>query len=143
MRTPLPSKNKQRKLAFKPSKQFAIEIYELLNIHIFDGVLVTPSINFRSIRSFGVCHCYTEEESEKRFCKIKLTRGFHCVQWFVMILAHEMVHQHEWLIDGVDDEAIMNHESTFEKFTEKMEAFGIPLRITYDSKLWLQTQMDF
>ena len=142
MQTPLPSKRVQRKKKYHPSKEEVTDVYQLLNTHIFDGKLKHPSINLRNLNVWGMCIGFTEPT---HYTKIKLNYRFFCVQWMVMILAHEMCHQYQWDVHGPERiEAkripLLSHGPTFFAFKKKLAKFGIPLRAVYDETKWIKLQ---
>jgi len=96
METPLPSKRKQKKLVFKPTRELAYEVYTALNHIVFNNTLnQNPQILYRSlVRYWGQCVQY--DCNDTLSCKILLDRRFYCAQWFTTILAHEMCHAYEW-----------------------------------------------
>jgi hypothetical protein len=142
MQTPLPSKNQQRKLKFRPTKDQIKEIFALLNEHVFEGKLKQPSINLRSMEYLGLCTGYDDPDHH---VKIRLTNGFFCIQWFIMILAHEMAHQYQWVIHGPRRVAqkriaLLSHGKSFFEFREQLTALGIPLKSEYSTYKWMKHQ---
>jgi len=142
MQTPLPSKRLQRKEKFRPTKDQIHETYDLLNAHIFEGKLIQPSINRRSMAEFGMCIGWSEP---RHFSKILLNRQFFCVQWFVTILAHEMSHQYQWDIQGAvrllkNKGPLLSHGPSFYRYAKPMARCGIPLKPEYSPTKWFRTQ---
>ena len=142
MQTPLPSKNQQRKLKFRPTKVQIKEVYALLNEHVFEGKLTQPSINLRSMEFLGLCTGYDDPDHH---VKIRRANGCLCIQWFIIILAHEMAHQYQWVIHGprrVSEKRkpLLSHGGSFFEFKSKMAEFGIPLKSEYHTEKWIKHQ---
>lgn len=142
MQTPLLSKNKQRKMPFKPSKEVIYQIFDLLNENIYHGHLTRPAINLRSLTVWGLC---TGFDIPHHYCKIKLHKKWFCVQWMITILAHEMAHQYQWEIHGPirasqKQMPLLSHGPTFFEFRAALAEYGIPLKATYCDKKWFKNQ---
>ena len=63
----------------------------------------------------------------------------------VIVLAHEMSHQYQWLVRGAvrrskNREPIMSHGPSFFEFKKKMAEYGIPLKDCYCDIKWFKTQ---
>ena len=142
MQKPLPSLTEQRKLIYRPDLSDASYAYNLLNNVIFDGKLVKPKIEIKRLRScWGQCVGELTEEDSPYCSKIQLSNRFYNVQWFITILAHEMVHQWQWDIDGVKRfneglEPLMSHGPSFYAHKEKMAQLGISLKRWHRTKRW-------
>jgi hypothetical protein len=141
---PLPSKRFQRKRLYRPSKEELCEAFDILNEHLFDNVLKRPSILVRSMPYWGLCLGYDDDEPPYRV-KIRLSTDLFCHRWMVLILAHEMAHQHQWEIHGpkrksMKREPLLSHGPSFFEFKAKFLEYGIPLKIMYDAKKWLKHQ---
>jgi hypothetical protein len=142
MKIPLPSKRYQRKKKYQPKIEDVHQAYDLLNTHIFDGKLKHPSINLRNLNVWGMCIGFSEP---KHYTKIKLNYRFFCIQWMIMILAHEMCHQYQWSVLGADRitsgrAPLLSHGPSFFIFRKKLASFGIPLKTTYDEIKWIKRQ---
>jgi hypothetical protein len=142
LNTPLPSKRVQRRASYRPTKEQMHLIFDILNDVLFEGKLARPSIQQRSIKVWGLCSVY---DDPKLFSRIKISNECFCVQWFTLILAHEMVHQYQWEIDGPEvtksgREIMVDHNESFFKFTDKFNEHGIPLREAYSKHLWFKHQ---
>jgi len=142
--TPLPSKTVQRRLSYVPTKEFTSHVFDLLNECVFGGHLTRPCINFRSLlpKHWGLCIGFDEDNL---YCKLRLNRGFYCVQWFVIVLAHEMAHQHQWVVQGPHrrthkKEPLLSHGKTFYLYKNKLAEIGIPLKVYYDDVKWFKYQ---
>lgn len=142
IQTPLPSKNFQRKRRYRPTRDEIHDTYDLINRYVFDSKLVRPSINLRTMNVWGLCTGY---EDPVHRAKIKLSNDFFCLQWMVLILAHEMAHQYQWEVHGprrVKEKrvALLSHGPSFYEFKPKMSENGIPLRIVYSTEKWFKYQ---
>ncbi len=145
MQTPLPSKTRQKKCLYQPSKADAIRIYRILNKYIVDNSLTEPSIAIRVIKYWGLCLGYSDDDNGNLHCKIKLYYRYPCVQFFTAILAHEMAHQHQWEIHGPHRQLhkktpLLSHGPSFYTHRVRLAEYGIPLRRAYGLKDWLRTQ---
>jgi hypothetical protein len=134
--TPLPSKRVQRRANYRPTKEQMSLIYDILNDCLFEGKLKKPTIHVRSIKVWGLCSVYDDPSI---YSVIRISKECFCLQWFVLILAHEMVHQHQWEIDGPEvakagGEILVDHSASFFKFTEKFKEHGIALSEAYSKK---------
>jgi hypothetical protein len=143
MSTPLPSKRVQKRGNYRPTRQQITDIYNALNIEVFNGQLVRPSISIRSFpKEWGWC---VIPDDELMRVKLRLDKTIYCIQWFVVILAHEMAHQYQWQVHGPvlksnNQEPMLDHGETFFTFKDKMAEFNIPLLEMYDHKKWFKHQ---
>ena len=141
MATPLPSIQTQHRGKFRPSKVEIAHIFNLLNTYIFGGKLAYPSIKIRGIeQEWGWCAI-----SPSGKVKITIAKQLSCVQWFTLILAHEMVHQYQWEVDGPkrtaqNKEPLLNHGPSFFVFRDKLAKYGIPLRKAHCHEKWVKHQ---
>ena len=137
MTAPLPSKNKQRKLVFRPTRELANQTYAALNNIIFDNKLnPNPTILFRSFpKQWGWCHQHTDDK-DAHYCKIRLIRRFYCSQWFTTVLAHEMCHVYEWEVLRIE----ATHAAEFFMFKDALRSIGIPLEEAYCTQRWFKYQ---
>lgn len=144
---PLPSVSKQKKFAFRPKLSDAQYVYSQINEHVFDNQLKMPTIKIapRCRKYWGICIGETKVQDSGSYCKIKLMDKWYCVQWFVTIVAHEMVHQYQWDIDGPLREAdgkdwLMSHGPSFFKFKKRLKEQGIPLKTAHRMRKWFKHQ---
>jgi hypothetical protein len=68
------------------------------------------------------------------------------MQWFVMILAHEMAHQYQWEFHSIERlknnrAVLLSHGKTFFEYKNKMAEFDIPLKSTYNHIKWFKHQI--
>lgn len=142
LNTPLPSKRVQRRANFRPSKEQKDVVFKVLNSALFDGKLSKPVILMRTMRYWGLCTVY---DDPKLWSKIKISNQCFCLQWFTLILAHEMVHQYQWEIDGPEiaknkGEVFIDHNETFFKFKDRFADHGLLLAEEYSREKWLKHQ---
>lgn len=107
--------------------------WNLLNNALFDGKLITPrKIIVRGFRdSYGLCY----PMKTRGDVKIGINSEFYDRKTFLMILAHEMVHQWQWTFDesitleNFDDQC---HGKTFWQWKNILKrVFNIPLAEKY------------
>ena len=109
---------------FKPTIQDCREIFNNINRQVFNGELKMP--NFRLVYSkeyWGECIGNIDDNSK---CTIKINKSFLSRRLFINTLAHEMVHQWEWLTN--ED---MTHGRQFFQWRKEMEKYGIILSRSY------------
>lgn len=137
MKTPLPTITEQKQKLFRPNRREINEIYNLLNRYIFKNQLIRPPMyvgQWKNIWGMCVGGYYPTKRGTK--CWIKLSDKYYCVQWFVIILAHEMVHQYEWDIQN----KIMTHRQSFFQWREEFNYYGLPLKSWYCPISWFKYQ---
>lgn len=136
----------------KPFRPWLYEvelIHTIINREVFDNVLNLPK--FKLIRKtdigndFGWCegeHDFEtfKPESGQSLCTIGLLNTWKSVQSFVIILAHEMVHQWQWDIYSLErfrdnKSLILSHGPSFWQFRTTLANFSIPLKTTYPTDL--------
>jgi hypothetical protein len=142
LNTPLPSKRVQRRANYRPTKEQMGLIYDILNDVLFEGKLKKPTIYMRSMKFWGLCSVY---DAPKIFSIIRINNECFCLHWFILILAHEMVHQHQWEIDGPEitkagGEIMVDHNESFFKFTDKFIENGLSLKEAYSKHEWIKHQ---
>lgn len=146
MSTPIGTKTQQYRKPYRPSAKQVNKIYQLLNGLIFDHSLSRPEILLKRERIvLGYCKGYYHTISKGTRCKIRIPDKFYCVQWLVMILAHEMCHQYQWDIIGNQriqqgKQRLLSHGPSFFRHKEKLAKFGIPLSKTVCVPAWFQYQ---
>jgi len=144
----LPSKTEQRKRIYRPSIREARSVYRLLNQELFKNQLVIPKIILqeRLMGYWGECIGDHSTFSEKRSrCKIIMSSSWFCKQWFIMCLAHEMVHQYQWDIwskirEKNGKESLMSHGPSFYLFRNRFAKANIPLKDAYSPDKWFEFQ---
>ncbi len=107
MREPLPSIGYQKRLSYRTNKAEVVELYKLINQACFNNKLNMPEfeVTARCRKYWGMCYAsYDIVKYRKTYCKIRLMDKWFCKQWLITTLAHEMVHQYQWDIDGTKRE---------------------------------------
>lgn len=105
---------------FKPTLQDCKEVFRIINRTVFNNELRTP--DFRLVRSkeyWGECK---GDEQDVTKCTIKINRRFTSKRVFVYTVAHEMVHQWEWLVYEN-----MTHGPKFFLWRNELAKYGIIL----------------
>jgi hypothetical protein len=148
MQEPLPALAEQKRLPYRPSKAEAKRIYKLINESIFSNMLATPDIELMGNcpKYWGMCYGeYSPIKYRKTRCRIRLMDKFYCRQWFIVTLAHELIHQFQWDIVGPTreeqgKERMLSHGPTFFQFRDKFAKHGMPLKVSLRSKKWFTHQ---
>ena len=136
----------------KPFRPWLYEvelIHTIINREVFGNALNLPK--FKLLRKadigndFGWCegeHDFEtfKPESGQSLCTIGLLNTWKSVQSFVIILAHEMIHQWQWDVYSFQRHKdrkpyILSHGPTFWQFKPKLASFGIPLHRVYQPTL--------
>jgi hypothetical protein len=147
MNLPLPSIPEQKKLNFRPSYRDVVHVYNQVNEHVFDNELNMPRLLIapRCRQYWGMCLGDDELHNTGSFCEIRLMDKWFCAQWAVTVIAHEMVHQHQWDIEGPKrwrkgKDFLMSHGPTFFRFRDKLENYGISLKTAHSQRKWFKHQ---
>ena len=150
MEQPLPSLTYQRRKLFRPRPKDVNYAYNILNRHVFNNCLRKPEITIRTIRSaWGLCSWLDEESNNGSWCKIELMDKWFCPQWFLNVLAHEMVHQYQWdvhrwntLVETGKDifTDSMGHGPTFYEWREQFNYYGLTLKKHFSQRRWFVHQ---
>jgi hypothetical protein len=69
-------------------------------------------------------------------------------QWLITVLAHEMCHQYQWDVQGLErlkkgKEPIMSHGPSFFVFRDKLKEHGIALKSAHSKRRWFLHQNMF
>jgi|TARA_Y100000034_G_C6884123_1_gene405681 hypothetical protein len=119
----------------------AQEIFDVLNKNIWNSELERTNIEIGRIRgSYGWCLGLNTPAGEFYTKKIKLTPKWGCLQWFITILAHEMVHH--WQCSIYSNERyesgmpwsksfIMSHGPSFHRWKASLAKYDIPLKLQH------------
>lgn len=113
--------------SFKPTISDCREIFRNINRNVFNNELRMP--NFRLVKSeefWGECSGDIDDPAR---CLIKINKSFPSKRLFVFALAHEMVHQWEWL-----NYENMTHGKTFFVWREELKKYNIVLTRSYSKK---------
>ena len=147
MATELPNISSQKRLCFRPPQLQIDQIYKLLNTEIFNNSLKKPNIQVAArCRTYWGCCCGNDKKLDTGInCELRIMDKWYCIQWMITILAHEMVHQHQWDVSGPKRESngqdsIMSHGPSFFQYKRKLSRYNIPLKVAYDQDLWFKTQ---
>jgi len=112
---------------FRPTIQDCREVFNQINKQVFNGELKMP--NFRLVYSkafWGEC---TGDLNDNAKCLIKMNKSFLSRRLFINTLAHEMVHQWEWLTNEN-----MTHGPQFFIWRNELQKFNITLSRCYRIK---------
>ena len=148
MEEPLPSIGYQKRLSYRTNLNEVVVLYKLINRLCFNNVLNMPEIEVlpRCRKYWGMCYAsYDIIKYRKTYCKIRLMDKWFCKQWLITTLAHEMVHQYQWDIDGdIREKAgknrIMSHGPSFYAHRERLAKHGISLKVGHGRKRWFKHQ---
>ena len=150
MSVPLPTRSVQKRLLFRPSRNFAHHIYELINYEVFDNTLYKPRLEIQShCRTYwGMCMGETYRDYTGSYCRIRMMDKWFCPQWFITTLAHEMVHQYQWDVLGPIREEqgkdwLMSHGPSFYQFKPDLEEYDISLKTAHSQRRWFKHQSLF
>jgi hypothetical protein len=100
------------------------EAFSLLNKHVFNNELKMPKFIIRRTRGYwGMCEGM---ELGKEDVNIVVSTYMPSIRFMVMVLAHEMVHQWEWVNNGT-----MTHGPGFFSWRDQLSEYGVPLKIAY------------
>jgi len=144
----LPPITYQKRLCYRTDRDEVIVLYKMLNRLIFNNKLLMPEIEVmpRCRKYWGMCYgSYDEPTLYKSSCKIRLMDKWYCKQWLITTLAHEMCHQYQWDVQGIErrkigKEPIMSHGPSFFVFRDKLKAHGISLKSAHGRKRWFKHQ---
>ena len=147
MNLPLPSIYEQKRLIFRPTLKDARHVYMQLNEHVFGNELRMPTMYVvpRCRKYWGMCMGEVELFGTGSHCEIKLMDKWFCPLWFVAVIAHEMVHQHQWDIESPIREqegkpSVMSHGPTFFRFRDSLLKHDIPLKTAHSQRKWFKHQ---
>lgn len=113
--------------SFRPTISDCREIFKAINRNVFNGELTMPSFRLvNSQDSWGEC---VGDLNDSSSCTIKMNKSFPSKRLFVYTLAHEMVHQWEWLVYDH-----MTHGKTFFVWRNELKKYGIVLTRAYNAK---------
>lgn len=120
-----------RKTPIVVTKEQVETIYTSINNAVFGGVLQMPKIIVRDYKKrqiWGECEGWQKGHRwGPPYTKvIRIQKHFPNLKTLIRVIAHEMVHQHEWEFHN-----IMTHgNTTFFAWSEKLQSKGIRLSIT-------------
>lgn len=148
MHSTLPAKTYQRRLLYRPALDEIDYYYDLLNKHIFAGELISPIIYVGRIKNaWGECYWTDEEQETGSYCYMRISDKWYCPQWFLNVLAHEMVHQYQWDIgrwsrpDPRYHKMIRGaHGPSFFEWKTDLNRLGLHLKTAYSIGKWFHYQ---
>ena len=151
MRQELPPIAYQKRLLYRTDHNEVVMLYRLINKTIFDNKLKMPEIEVmaRCRKYWGMCYgSYDTPTKNKSSCKIRMMDKWYCRQWLITVLAHEMCHQYQWDVQGIErrkigKDPIMSHGPSFFVFRDKMKKHGISLKSAHGRKRWFKHQNFF
>lgn len=112
---------------FKPKIADCREVFRNINRQVFNNELKMPRFRITSTDEFwGMC---VGHEDDPGSCTIYLNNRFLSKRLFVYTMAHEMVHQWEWLTNEN-----MTHGPQFFQWRDQLAKFGIVLSRRYRIK---------
>ena len=125
------------KLGYRPTLREAKHYYKLLNRYIFGNQLTPTKIKIGRMREcWGYCDDCSSSPSDPK-TQIHLTTKFPCLQFFIAVLAHEMIHQYQWEVEGPERALkgrrhMFGHGKSFFRWRRKFKKLGIPLSVYGD-----------
>lgn len=148
MRDELPPITYQKRLYYRTDRDEVIILYNMLNKLIFNNKLLIPEIEVmpRCRKYWGMCYgSYDKPTDYKSSCKIRLMDKWYCQQWLITVLAHEMCHQYQWDVQGIErrkigKDPLMSHGPSFFVFRDKLKTHGISLKSAHGRKRWFKYQ---
>jgi len=112
---------------FRPTIQDCRELFTNINRHVFNGELSMPRFRLVYSKAFwGECTGHLEDQA---MVTIKMNKSFLSRRLFINTLAHEMVHQWEWL-----NNENMTHGPAFFQWRDQLMIFNITLSRHYRIK---------
>ena len=144
----LPPITYQKRLYYRTDHAEVVVLYKMLNRLIFNNKLIMPEIEVmpRCRKYWGMCFATINMPTKtESFCKIRLMDKWYCKQWLIAVLAHEMCHQYQWDVQGVQrlnegKQPIMSHGPSFFVFRDKLAKHGISLKSAHSRKRWFKHQ---
>lgn len=116
--------NKEKKEYFEPTKYLITRWTNILNVEIFDNK-IHPFKDIEIRRRHG---CHAEhigiDNGNYLFGVLSMNHLFLNKAYFIYTIAHEMVHQWQWMQLNRTD-----HGKSFMKWKSKLNKFEIPLGV--------------
>jgi hypothetical protein len=146
MESELPSISYQKKKLFRPNDTDIVYAYNLINRQVFRNQLYRPIIRTGRVNSsWGVCQWFDRERKFGTFCEIWLADKWFCQQWFMNVLAHEMIHQWQWDVYRFDHMTQFGrdinyhssgHGPSFFVWRDEFKHYGLNLKGWFRTKKW-------
>jgi hypothetical protein len=112
---------------FRPTIHDCREVWTNINRNVFNGELKMPSFRLIYTKAFwGECQGVLDDPTS---VKMKINKSFLSKRLFINTMAHEMVHQWEWLTNEN-----MTHGPQFFLWRNELEKFNIKLSRAYRIK---------
>jgi hypothetical protein len=112
---------------FRPTISDCREIWSNINRNVFNGELKMPSFRLVYTKAFwGECQGVLEDQTR---VKMKINKSFLSKRLFINTMAHEMVHQWEWL-----NNENMTHGPQFFLWKDQLANYNITLSRCYRMK---------
>lgn len=112
---------------FRPTIADCREAFRNINRNVFNNELRMPSFRLVYTKAFwGEC---AGEPGDVTKCTIKMNKSFLSKRLFIYTMAHEMVHQWEWL-----NNENMTHGPAFFQWRKQLEQYNIILTRCYRIK---------
>ena len=112
---------------FRPTIQDCREIWRNINRNVFNNELKMPSFRLVYTKAFwGECQGVLEDQTR---VKMKINKSFLSKRLFINTMAHEMVHQWEWL-----NNENMTHGPQFFLWRDQLANYNITLSRCYRMK---------
>jgi len=112
---------------FRPTIQDCREIWTNINRNVFNGELKMPSFRLVYTKAFwGECQGVLDDQTQ---VKMKINKSFLSKRLFINTMAHEMVHQWEWL-----NNENMTHGPEFFQWRNQLANYNITLSRCYRMK---------
>ena len=112
---------------FRPTISDCREIWSNINRNVFNGELKMPSFRLVYTKAFwGECQGVLNDQTK---VKMKINKSFLSKRLFINTMAHEMVHQWEWL-----NNENMTHGPQFFLWREQLANYNITLSRCYRMK---------
>jgi len=112
---------------FRPTISDCREIWSNINRNVFNGELKMPSFRLVYTKAFwGECQGVIDDQTK---VKMKINKSFLSKRLFINTMAHEMVHQWEWL-----NNENMTHGPQFFLWRNQLANYNITLSRCYRMK---------
>ena len=112
---------------FRPTIADCREAFRNINRNVFNGELKMPSFRLVYTKAFwGECQGVLNDQTQ---VKMKINKSFLSKRLFINTMAHEMVHQWEWL-----NNENMTHGPQFFLWRDQLANYNITLSRCYRMK---------
>jgi hypothetical protein len=119
--------NEECELTYETTIEDCQKWFNILNREIFNNVL--PPVHEIDIRWRRGCHAYyyyNEKLPGNGMTRLLMNKRYKSKQFFVEVLAHEMVHHHQYIYNEE-----MGHGSSFFKWRDRFNKKGLNLVKAY------------